>query len=76
MLAEQDGVCGACGRAETITRAGNLKTLAVDHDHGTGRVRGLLCGRCNTALGLLGDDPALIRLLLDYLTSKATGKAA
>ena len=42
--------------------------LAVDHCHETGDVRGLLCAACNTALGLLKDDPDRIVKLLDYLT--------
>ena len=39
----------------------------VDHDHGSRRVRGLLCQRCNSALGALGDDLAGVQKLLDYL---------
>lgn len=45
MLREQSGVCGLCGLPENVRRR-----LAVDHDHKTGAVRGLLCFRCNTKL--------------------------
>lgn len=51
LLAEQGGVCALCGEPETSTFRGTVKMLAVDHDHGTGLVRGLLCYRCNTDLG-------------------------
>jgi len=62
MLSGQGDVCAVCkGKCPTGKR------LAVDHDHSTGQVRGLLCSRCNTALGLLRDSPANIGSLLDYL---------
>jgi Recombination endonuclease VII len=57
----QDGCCKICGRRPTpdkrrvITQ--DLPYLVVDHDHASGQVRDLLCGPCNTAIGLLGDDP-------------------
>lgn len=61
-LALQDGVCGICG---TGCRTG--QRLAVDHCHSTGRVRGLLCFACNTALGQMADDPARLRLAADWI---------
>lgn len=51
--------CRAC--ALTVSR------LAVDHDHLTGTVRGLLCTTCNTALGKLGDSPTFLRTAAYYL---------
>lgn len=64
MLTQQGGGCVICGG-----RRGNKKTnvLHVDHDHVTGEVRGLLCGRCNTALGLFQDQPDLLKRAYDYL---------
>lgn len=47
----QGGQCAMCGRAGTLTKNGPVG-LVIDHDHVTGRVRGLLCGPCNTALGV------------------------
>jgi hypothetical protein len=52
---KQGGVCAICLRPETVrdNRSGNVRHLAVDHDHETGEVRGLLCFRCNTRLHIL-----------------------
>ena len=43
------------------------KRLHVDHDHRTGRIRGLLCGKCNKAIGLLDDQPQLAQAAANYL---------
>lgn len=60
--------CIICGGTEA-------KQLAVDHDHGTGLVRGALCTRCNLGLGHFRDDPELLRLAALYLEGKcACGK--
>jgi hypothetical protein len=53
MLDAQGGVCKICSMPET-TRKNNsdeVRMLCVDHDHNTGKVRGLLCNKCNRALG-------------------------
>lgn len=44
-----------------------VERFEVDHDHDTGAIRGLLCSRCNGALGQLCDDPVLLRRALAYL---------
>jgi hypothetical protein len=62
MYDAQDGLCAICHRACVSGRK-----LAVDHDHATGRVRGLLCGNCNQALGKANDNPALLREMATYL---------
>lgn len=67
MEREQGGVCAICGEKETRTRRGNLVRLSVDHDHTTGSIRGLLCTRCNTAVGLMQDEPELLRKAIEYL---------
>lgn len=53
LLSAQDGRCGICERALHGLPRGDV---VIDHDHSTGAVRGILCRRCNTTLGLLGDS--------------------
>lgn len=69
MHAAQDGRCAICDREETAlsNKADRVKGLSVDHCHDTGRIRGLLCGRCNSAIGLLNHDGALLRAAIAYL---------
>lgn len=68
MLAAQGGVCAICGGVETHRyKSGKLKDMAVDHCHETGINRGILCQSCNTGVGLLQDDPALLRAAAAYL---------
>lgn len=69
ILVEQLGLCAICGTPSGSERSNNngYKSLAVDHDHATGAVRGLLCSRCNKALGDFLDSPALLRKAADYL---------
>lgn len=65
---EQNDVCAICKRPETtITKHGHLKDLAVDHDHSTGKIRGLLCGSCNRGIGFLKDSPDVCISAADYL---------
>ena len=65
MLRAQEGRCAICRTDKPKGHGG--KTFHVDHDHTTGRVRGLLCSPCNSGLGHLGDDPDRIRAALAYL---------
>ena len=52
ILKAQHGVCAICNRPESKKRRdGSVFDLAIDHDHKTGKVRGLLCARCNSMLG-------------------------
>jgi hypothetical protein len=62
ILADQGGICAICRCAPKTRRA-----LQIDHCHATGTVRGLLCERCNMALGLLDDDVARIGAAAEYV---------
>lgn len=64
MLAQQGGVCAIC---KTPPEQSTKGALAVDHDHRTGQVRGLLCGNCNAALGHFKDNPHLCKVGAEYL---------
>lgn len=63
MMTAQNNRCGICG---TKRKPGD-RYLHVDHDHQTGALRGLLCDKCNSGLGHLGDNIAGIRRALAYL---------
>lgn len=68
LLQEQGGVCAICGRVERRrTKFGEVWGLVVDHDHETGELRGLLCGDCNVAIGMFGDDPGRLLNGVVYL---------
>lgn len=64
----QDGKCAVCGKDNSgATQGGKRKRMYVDHDHKTGKVRGLLCSNCNMALGFVHDNPELLIKLVEYL---------
>ena len=62
MLKSQNGVCKTCGE-----KCLSGRNLAVDHCHVSGKIRGLLCSKCNRAIGLLNDSPELIKRVADYV---------
>jgi hypothetical protein len=62
MLEDQGGFCAICGGVD------QNKALAVDHDHETGEIRGLLCSKCNTTLGLIHDDVVTAERIALYLS--------
>lgn len=64
LLEKQDSLCAICRLPETKQ---GVEKLAVDHDHKTGIIRGLLCSRCNTVIGLFGEDPEYLQKALAYL---------
>lgn len=64
MLKRQKGVCALCKKEPSGKRT---KVLQVDHDHKTGKIRGLLCNECNTALGRLGDNIKGLMRAINYL---------
>jgi len=73
LLKIQSGVCAICKLPETGV-SGPKRTprvLAVDHSHTTGKVRGLLCHFCNSALGLFHDNVELLATAITYLERSA-----
>jgi hypothetical protein len=67
LVAKQSNLCAICGGPERKKRRGVPLSLAIDHCRETGRVRGLLCGHCNTGIGSLQHDPELLRAAIAYL---------
>lgn len=67
----QNSRCAICGFDETVAIRGKRLSLAVDHCHASGRVRGLLCTACNRALGGFKDDPSILRAAIAYLEKHA-----
>jgi len=63
LFAKQNGVCAICEKPENVTRSGKLHMLAVDHNHETMQVRGLLCMNCNTRLGYFEGKNILVKLM-------------
>lgn len=66
-LAKQEGLCAICGKPETVIICGKQISLAVDHCHDTGKVRGLLCKTCNTVIGTFNHDINLLNKAIKYL---------
>jgi len=63
MLTMQKKRCAICKKK----RPQNQRNLAVDHCHKSGKIRGLLCSRCNIGLGIFGDKVDLLQSAIDYL---------
>ncbi len=62
LVEASDGNCDICCGVNA-----NGKRLAIDHNHSTGKVRGLLCSLCNTAIGKFKDSPSLLMKAIKYL---------
>jgi hypothetical protein len=68
MKKQQDYKCYLClSPGFLIGKKNHSEKLAVDHDHATGKVRKLLCHNCNRALGLMKDNPELLRKAAQYV---------
>lgn len=67
MLERQEGKCAICGTTDW-----GKPSPSIDHDHKTGKVRALLCNRCNRVLGLAEDSPELLSMMSNYLKKYGT----
>jgi len=69
MSEQQANKCAICRKLETEvdTRTGTVRSLAVDHDHHTDKLRSLLCRRCNAGLGMFYEDVELMSKAIKYL---------
>lgn len=65
LVKRQGNRCAVC---RTDKPGGRGERWHIDHDHVTGQVRGLLCGKCNSAIGMLQDDPEIIKAAARYVT--------
>ena len=63
MFEKQNGCCAICNTHQSLLS----RTLVVDHDHKTGKVRNLLCDGCNVRLGNCKEDPDILRKTADYI---------
>ena len=68
MLKNQDHCCAICKEKPK-------KNLAVDHCHKTKQIRGLLCHKCNVALGHMNDDPQRLKKAIHYLNESCENKS-
>jgi hypothetical protein len=73
MFARQNGRCAICKQTQSSTLRGKPRMLSVDHDHSTGKIRGLLCNLCNRGIGALRDSPMLLSAAIEYLTHADSG---
>ncbi len=69
MVNAQGNLCAICGEPPKPDGVRAASRLHVDHDHVTGRVRGLLCNHCNRGVGAFRDRPDLLELAISYLRS-------
>lgn len=67
MVQQQRGQCVICGTSEPGNRFNKPGRWYVDHCHATGKVRGLLCAKCNAGLGFFGDDPVRLLKAAEYI---------
>ena len=69
MFIEQNGCCAICDTHITDINHKHKKHLCIDHNHETGKVRGLLCDSCNRGIGLLKDNYKILIKAANYLKS-------
>jgi len=67
-----DPHCRICGSEGYVVARNGKAKLAIDHDHLTGLIRGLLCPKCNQALGLFDDNIGNLQKAIEYLEGATT----
>lgn len=67
LFEKQEGKCAICGAHQINFK----KALAVDHDHETGKIRGLICFNCNIMLGQAKDNINILKNAINYLKNKS-----
>lgn len=72
LFQQQNGICAVCKNPEIAKNQFGNKRLAVDHNHLTGKIRGLLCSKCNGGLGNFDDNIDLLLNAIEYLRKTAT----
>lgn len=70
LFEKQGGKCAICGAVKPDAKHKGVAHFCVDHDHVTGKVRGLLCSSCNTGIGKLQDSPEMLRKAIAYLENQ------
>lgn len=71
MFRDQKGLCAICGKKETRkSRHGGICKLSIDHSHTTGKVRGLLCIKCNFGIGQFDEDVERLLKTIKYLNER------
>ena len=75
LVLSQNNLCKICGKEETkkSRTKGEICRLALDHNHDTGKIRGLLCHHCNAAIGHLKEDIQLFHNAIEYLKEHLQG---
>lgn len=73
MIEAQGGLCAVCRRPESqiVPKSGKPRRLQVDHDHRTGRPRGMVCQFCNMVLGHVDDSTEHLQRFIAYLDQHA-----
>ncbi len=69
-MVEDSGGCEICGLTQEESLKIDNRRLCVDHCHITGKIRGILCSKCNTALGKFKDSPQILQIAINYLNKE------
>lgn len=73
LLLNQKGTCAICNKLpQGLHSSGRGKVLHVDHDHTTGKIRALLCDKCNRGLGYFSDNPELLIKASEYINAHSS----